>query len=131
MLLTVLLSLSSQADEYFCLIERVETTPNYAEHVHKMYDAMFFNKSFTVSKLTGEFKGAFDSYMIKKPQIISTGSTIYPFAVNSVIKNLDPTNDDTQPLIASLHISEFNKRKRKPFILMINEMVYWGECKNK
>lgn len=68
--------------------------------------------------------------MFKPHRIISAGSTIYPFAVNSVISNLNPTNDDTDPLIASLYISEFNKNKRKPFILMINEMVYWGECEN-
>ena len=127
-LLCWLFASTVSANEFNCRILKVLPSEYYTDDIKKMYEVMFTGTSFNVSSSTGEFIGVFDKKTVKNPSIVSYGSDEMPFIVSSVTKNVKSSNQSTHPIIVSLHISVFEKKQLKPFTLVINEIVYRGQC---
>ena len=120
-------ALASAADDYRCVIDRVEDIgANGAAEIDEMREA-YVGKEFTVDRTTGLMVGALKNSFVTKPQVIDRGAPRQnAYKVVTTMKVTEGAGAGSN--LYALVIDEYLEGPKKPFIFLENDKAYLGSC---
>ncbi|WP_426112032.1 hypothetical protein [Pseudomonas sp. DSP3-2-2] len=113
--------------DYLCTIERFSQAEGDSGPIYKIVTEGLIGKQFTIDRATGITVGALKNSTDSVPTVIDPGDTDNSFKVMSSVgveRGMPGTT------LTALNVLEYLPGKKKPFVYLINDGVFFGTCES-
>lgn len=124
----VLFSVNASAvgTDYKCTVDRFSLASGDTGKLYEYYKKLFIGNEFTVNRATGYMTGALKNSYVTAPQVIDFGSTENSYKVVTTMRKDQGIGNGSN--IYALTINEYEATRKKPFVFMANDKVFFGTC---
>ena len=113
--------------DYLCTIERFSQAEGDFGPIYKIVTDGLLGKQFTIDRATGITVGALKNSTDSIPTVIDPGDSENSFKVMSSV-GVDRGMRGTT--LTALNVLEHLPGKKKPFVYLINDGVFFGTCES-
>jgi len=114
--------------DYRCVIDRLSLAQGNSDPTYELYKRNYVGKEFTVERASGLMAGVLKNSFVTKPQVIDIGSKETSYKVVTTMRKEEGAGAGSN--IYALTILEYEHAKKKPFVFLDNEAVFFGSCEH-
>jgi hypothetical protein len=115
-------------NDYRCTIERLSLAGGDSGAVYDLHKKDYVGKQFTIERTSGVMAGVLKNPYVTKPQVIDMGSKENSFKAVTTMRLEQGAGAGSN--VYALTVLEYEQGKKKPFVFLNNEMVFFGHCEH-